>query len=255
MVDIVCLHGLTQGPWCWGKTIPALSAMGYIVHAPVLEAFGGRLDADDLTLRDQSMQSAVASVCACIAGISDDVIIVGHDVGAAVGLQATRFLQGKRIALIGVAGLLPRFGESIYSLAQGLALNPAFDPIWECNQDAVAVKSEAVTRKLFHDSGLDDVILARRFMGQASRKALRKSLDVSDRDARRLNMGYICCTRDRVLPISAQRLMIERHQIQHVSSVDCGHAPYFRCADLLAQNIHEVALGLMHDEQYLRQTG
>jgi pimeloyl-ACP methyl ester carboxylesterase len=87
------VHGAWLGSWCWERLTPQLEAMGH------------RVIAMDLPVDDSSatFDDYADVVCAALAGVGDDLILVGHSMGGqTVPLVASRRSLRRLVYLCGV---------------------------------------------------------------------------------------------------------------------------------------------------------
>jgi pimeloyl-ACP methyl ester carboxylesterase len=105
MAHFLLLHGACHGAWCWDSIAPILRSAGHRTTAPDLPCENV---AAGLT---ESTDAAVASLHAAV----DEVVVVGHSLGALVApLVAHRLPVRRMIMLAGIVGA-PR--ASLESLA------------------------------------------------------------------------------------------------------------------------------------------
>jgi pimeloyl-ACP methyl ester carboxylesterase len=113
-VTTVCLvHGAWHGAWCWERL------------APELEARGARVVAPDLPCEDvDAGVSAYAAIVEEALGDADDVVLVGHSLGAATAA----LVAGRRPVrvLVHLSGLVPFPGEPTLRTVEDGALLPGF---------------------------------------------------------------------------------------------------------------------------------
>ena len=81
--DIVLVHGLWHGAWCWLDVfLPYLAAAGWTVHARDLPGHGARRG--DGPLRFLSIRTFVEDLAAFTATLPNPPILIGHSMGALV---------------------------------------------------------------------------------------------------------------------------------------------------------------------------
>jgi pimeloyl-ACP methyl ester carboxylesterase len=105
VAHFLLLHGACHGGWCWDLVAPLLRGRGHRVTAPDLPC-------EDLAA---GLTETADVAVAAIGGPADDVVVVGHSLGALVApLVAHRVPARRMVLLSGIVGA-PR--ASLESLA------------------------------------------------------------------------------------------------------------------------------------------
>ena len=105
MSRFLLVHGACHGGWCWDAVAPILRSAGHQVTAPDLPC----------TDVDAGLSESADVAVASLHGEIDDVVVVGHSLGALVApLVADRILVRRMVML---AGIVSAPGASLESLA------------------------------------------------------------------------------------------------------------------------------------------
>lgn len=107
MTTFALIHGAWHGAWCWEKVTPLLQAAGHGVVAP-------ELPSDDP--KATTFDSYADVVCAALADLDDDVVVVGHSLG---GPTATLVAARRSVRhLVYLCGMIPDPGCSLFDQFQ-----------------------------------------------------------------------------------------------------------------------------------------
>jgi pimeloyl-ACP methyl ester carboxylesterase len=115
MANIVLVGGSFLGAWAWQRVTPRLCAAGHDVHPLTLTGFGDRAH---LGTPETDLSTHVQDIVAAIESADlTDVVLVGHSYGGAPVTVAAQRIPGRLRALVYVAGVLPRDGETLFETA------------------------------------------------------------------------------------------------------------------------------------------
>lgn len=213
MSDVLLIHGACHGAWCWDDVATHLSESGHRPIAVDLPCDDPKSGLNDYT------DAAVAS----LPGESDDLIVVGHSLGALTAAVVAGRVKTRRLVFL--AGIIGAPGSSLADLA-----------IVDAKRDGRLAKEDleyenglfrfsrtGAMRALFHDCDPAAAELA------ITRLRFQKSLweEVADfQDWRAEEIVSIVCTEDRVVnpswgrDISRERLGVDAVELEG------GHSPW-----------------------------
>src|ERR1019366_8172391 len=117
MATFVLVHGAFHGAWCWVKLQPELEARGHRVLTMDMPGCGE----DGTPLHQVSLDACVSRIGESLERAGTNVILVGHSMGATLAAQAAERHRARIRRLVFLAGVIPRDGESLYTLLQILA--------------------------------------------------------------------------------------------------------------------------------------
>jgi pimeloyl-ACP methyl ester carboxylesterase len=216
MTDVVLVHGAFHGPRCWANVQTELTARGLTSDAVELPLRG--LAADALVAR-----AAIEDAAPCI--------VVGHSYGGVVISEAASGVPGVG-GLVYVAAFMLDAGEdqlailsehdsdllgSLVAVDGGIAVDPTR-------------AREVFYSDLTPDDAAEIIADLRPMRGAADERA-----DGPRREPawKVIPATYVACTRDRALPIAAQRSMATR--AERVVEMPTDHSPFLtRPAELAA---------------------
>lgn len=213
-----------------------LRAQGLTVTCPDLPGHGD----SPLPLAKVSARQYLAALLELLEAAPEPVVLLGHSMAGSVVTEAACQRPDKVRTLAYLCAYLPRPGESIFDL---IALNRGHEPMGaielalelapdkrSCSVDPLQIGP------LFHNDVAPGLAaaLARRFAAQATlplSSAARYGQDVFAG----LDTVYICCTRDRVIPLHHQRRMLARQPCRSLLQIEADHSPFHSCPDRLAR--------------------
>jgi pimeloyl-ACP methyl ester carboxylesterase len=109
MSTFVLVHAAAFAGWSWFKIVPRLERRGHKVIARDLPGHGR----DRMQLSEITFECLVDSVCAIVDEQAEPVILVGHSWGGGIITQAAEHRSDRIGALVYLAGVLPKNGQSI----------------------------------------------------------------------------------------------------------------------------------------------
>lgn len=234
MSDIVLVHGAAHGAWCWHRVLPLLQARGHRVRAIDLPSHGDDpTPPEAVTLDDYTR--------ATLAAIDRRAILVGHSMAGVVITAAAEAAPERIAGLIYLCAHLPRAGWSVASSRKAAARQPlAGTFVMSADRKTFTFDPAAIRDRFYHDCPDDDVALARtRLCPQA---VLPQETPVpSTARAETLPRHYIRCTEDRAIPHEWQTELASILPPERVTTLPCGHSPFFAMPQALADRIDAIA--------------
>ncbi|MGQ0802896.1 MAG: alpha/beta fold hydrolase [Actinomycetota bacterium] len=221
MATFLLIHGACHGGWCWDHLVSHLSGRGHTAVAP------------DLPCEDPAAGlSEYADVAtAALEGRTDEVVVVGHSLGALTAPIVTTRVPVRR--LVFVAGIIGAPGKSLAQLAEMDADRdlPLGDGV-ETNADGLFRFTEAGARRLlFHDCVPE--------VAQWAATRLRYQRSMWNEAARfeawpDTEIVPITCTDDRIVNRSwSERVASMRFGVEPVL-LQSGHSPFLSRPEMLA---------------------
>jgi pimeloyl-ACP methyl ester carboxylesterase len=214
MAHFLLLHGACHGGWCWSAVAEILRAAGHETSAPDLPC-------EDLAAGlSESTDVAVAS----LRGAVDDVVVVGHSLGALVVPLVAHRLPVRRMTML--AGIVGAPRASLKSLAAEDADRdlPLTGADLETDAEGRFRFSVAGARRVLYEDCAPEVAEA-----AIARLRYQRSMwtEVADFDAwPDVETVSIICAEDRVVnPTWSKRVARERLGIEAVE-LPGGHSPF-----------------------------
>lgn len=221
------VHGAWHGAWCWEKLVPELEARGH------------RTIAVDLPAKDPGAGlTAYAELTAEALGDTDDVVLVGHSLGAAT-IPLVAWQRPVR-HLVFLCALVPEPGKSVTDrYTEEDVFVPGFAGNTATLDDGASYWPDpvAATRCLYHDCTEADAGLAvARMRAQAAAPRVEPWPGRGIPDVERTS---ILCRDERCLrPDWSRRVARAQLDVEAVE-LDGGHSPFLsrpaELADVLAR--------------------
>ena len=155
MARFVLVHGGFSGAWIWLPLMDRLKAAGYVVEAFDLPGMGN----DNTSASEISLESYAGRVCEVLAANSEPAVVVGHSMGGIVATQAAARCPERVAALVYVAALLPKDGQSLIDLLklpEGAGEQVLSNVVVD-GEPPVAVMPAAASRHALYGSCADNV--------------------------------------------------------------------------------------------------
>jgi pimeloyl-ACP methyl ester carboxylesterase len=223
------VHGAWHGAWCWERL------------APELEAAGHRAVAVDLPAGDPSAGlTRYAELTAEALDDADDVIVVGHSLGAA-SIPIVAALRPVR-HLVFVCGLLPEPGKSVtdrYTTEDVFMPGFAGNTVTLEDGSSAWVDIESVRRCMYHDCPDEDVTWAFARMRPQAGAPRQEPWPLEAMPS--VERTSILCRDERCIrPDWSRRMSRELLGVEAVE-LDGGHSPFLSRPAELAATLCRVA--------------
>jgi pimeloyl-ACP methyl ester carboxylesterase len=236
LTSFVLVHGSFHGPWCWSRFAPLLTAHGHRVVAPDLMASASPPD----------LGAYARIVAAAIDGVPDPVVLVGHSMGGLVACQAAEWRAERVGALVLVAALLLRSGETLVDFIEAHAELGVEDLVlktMELNADGTEASfPAAVAPAIFYNccTPADAARASAQLRPQAT-AVYRTPLAATPERLGRVPRHYVETRQDRAVSPLYQQQMVRRSPCRSVAVLDTDHSPFLSCPAALAEIVLRVA--------------
>lgn len=145
MTTFGLVHGAWHGGWCWEQLIPELRARGHNAVAPDLPA-------EDLEASWADYGRVVADA---LEGVTDDVVLVGHSLGAMTIPMVTTLRPVRRLVFL--CGVIPQIDPEKQPDEPAMDPPGAFDVLVRHEGSTSWPSIEAATPVLYQDCTAEDV--------------------------------------------------------------------------------------------------
>jgi pimeloyl-ACP methyl ester carboxylesterase len=218
---ILLVHGAWHGAWCWATLQAELDRRGLPSYAVDLPGHG----LSTLPLGD--LHGDASHVAAVLAGIDDEVVLVGHSYGGAVITQAAGSAHtiANRVAhLVYLTGFALDDGESVWKFARSRPrLSVALDAAVVGGDDGMShVDPDAAPAALYGSCPPAAVSAAVARLGPQPVASFEQPVAGSPRAT--IHSTYVRCTADQAIHIERQDELAAR--CEQVVTLDCDHSPF-----------------------------
>jgi pimeloyl-ACP methyl ester carboxylesterase len=232
MKPILLIHGAWHGAWCWSKLLPALKARGIAATAIDLPGQG-----DDPTPPGEvTLELWSDRIVAALDELAEPAILVGHSMGGIAITAAAETAPESVAALVYLCAFLPRDGETLASLAQGIPPEQTAlrqEPV--LGGTAIMPVGETVEAAFYGGCSQADIADAKARLRPLPLQPLAAPVRLTPGRTDGIPRIYIECTEDRALPIETQRRMIAATPCQAVHTLAAGHSPFLSMPARLAE--------------------
>lgn len=233
MPNILLVHGAAHGAWCWHRVIPALQALGHRARTLDLPSHGDdRTDPATVTLNSYSETILKA--------MDGPTVLVGHSMGGFPITAAAEAAPDRIAALIYVCAYLPRPGQSLAEMRRAGPRQPLAGAFQiDESRTTFTFDPEKAPALFYHDCPAEDLALAQRRLCPQPIAPQETPIPNTGK-AESLPRFYIRCTEDRVIPPEYQETMAQGLPPDCITTLPCGHSPFFAAPDALAQRIDAI---------------
>ncbi|KAL4189877.1 hypothetical protein AMTRI_Chr08g209220 [Amborella trichopoda] len=231
---VVLVHGVCHGAWCWYKIASLLKNSGFKVTAVDLGGAGiNPKNADSIV----SFEEYNKPLIDLILTIPEDekIILVGHSAGGLSLTHATHVFGKSKISLcIYITAAMLRNGfKTDEDLQSAPSMADVADFKFGLGEDqpptSVIFKPELLRKSLYQCSPEEDCTLASMLLKPGPLMALltAKFEGENSGEVDKVNRVYIKTTKDEVLKLENQELLIKKWPPNEVMSIDTDHSPFF----------------------------
>ena len=233
MVEFLLVHGSCHGAWCWRDVIPALSALGHTARAIDLPAHG----------KDPTPAAAATLdlyVEAILAAIDTPVTLVGHSAaGYPITLAADRAPERIR-RLVYLCAYVPTPGMSMIDMRRAGPRQPLRGVVQAApDGNTYSVDPASGRGAFYHDCPAAAIAYA---LPRLCPEPVLPQATASPPLNRwqQVEKHYILCADDRTIPPEYQATMAAPFPSGHVTSLPCGHSPFFAMPEILAVRLSRI---------------
>lgn len=223
MAHFLLIHGACHGGWCWDDVAARLRAAGHRASAPDLPC-------DDVTA---GLEEYASTAIAALEGDHEEVVVVGHSLGALVVPIVADRVSARRMVLL--AGLIGAPNASLASLAEVDADRdlPFGDGALEFDSRGLFRFSAEAARRLLYPDCAEPVARAAIAKLRFQRSLWKEVARFAAWPA--TEIVAITCTEDLIVrPSWSDRVARERLGVEPVR-LPGGHSPFLgRPAELTA---------------------
>jgi pimeloyl-ACP methyl ester carboxylesterase len=218
---ILLVHGAWHGAWCWATLQAELDRRGIPSYAVDLPGHG----LSTLPLGD--LHGDAEHVSAVIAGIDDEVVLVGHSYGGAVITQATgsdRTVADRVVHLVYITAFALDDGESVWGFSRSRPRVPvALDKAVVGGDDGISrIDPGGAPAALYGLCPPAAVRAAVARLGPQPVASFQQPVVGSPRAT--IGSTYVKCTADEAIHIALQDELAAR--CDHVVTLVSDHSPF-----------------------------
>jgi pimeloyl-ACP methyl ester carboxylesterase len=232
---LLLLHGAWHQGAIWQPVAAPLRERGFTVLTPDLPGHG----ASEIPPHKVSLRTYVKAVLALLDSLPEPAVVVGHSMAGMVLAQCTSDAPERIREAIFLCAYLPCSGDSVFDLIareRGTGEPLAIETALRMNEDNRSCTLDpALAAQLFYnDAKPEDAARAVAKLSTQATLPLAARVSLDENNLARVPSTYVCCTRDRVIPLQQQRRMVQRQPCQQLVQLDCDHSPFLSHPEQLA---------------------
>lgn len=234
MTRFLLVHGSCHGAWCWRDVLPFLNNSG--VSAIAIDLPGSGADTTPpggVTLDDYAR--------AITGALSAPTVLVGHSAGGYAITAAAERDPSLVAGLIYLSAYIPAQGLSLADLRRAGPSQPLRGALVLSDDRLTYTVEPAAARRLFyHDCPADTASWAASQLGPQPVLPQSVPLALSSR-SQGLPRHAILTTEDRTIPPDWQARMARDLPEACITTMPCGHSPFFAAPQDLARRLVAIA--------------
>lgn len=232
MAHFLFVHGSWHGSWCWDHVLKGLKSAGHTARAIDLPGHGeDSRDPADVTLAHYG-----AAIRAELIDMGGPVTLVGHSMAGFAIAAACSDLANHVSRIVYVAALVPSDNDTLVDVKERYIPEPRLlDQSVEVEGLVGVIKPDLAHELFYTDCDPDETC---RFIEDLRPEPLMPMLtpvQVADKGFAAIPKVYVECTKDRAIPLGAQRGMLRDAGITDVISLPSAHSPFFSMPDRLIE--------------------
>jgi pimeloyl-ACP methyl ester carboxylesterase len=227
-ITFVLVHGAWHSSSCWSLVTPLLIAKGHTVFAPDLPGHGNNA----LPLNKVSLKTYVTDLHSLITSITGKVVLVGHSMSGVVISEVANLLPEKIAHLVYVCAYLPCHNESVFDLISIIRSHEpmtAIELAMHLSDDkrSCTINGADIIPLFYNLSPATQANLALADFGSQATLPLATKVSLNPEIFSTLKRTYICCSKDKVIPLHHQRRMVMRQSCDTLLQMEADHSPFY----------------------------
>lgn len=235
-MKVLLVHGSCHAAWCWRDVLPFLNNSGVSAQAIDLPGHGADTAAPGLVTLDDYARAITGA-------LSEPTLLVGHSAGGFAITAAAERDPSRVAGLIYLSAYVPAPGLSLADLRRAGPSQPLRGAILMSEDRRTYRVDPAAARRLFyHDCPEETASWAVSQLEAEPVLPQSVPLALSPR-SQDLPRHAILTTEDRTIPPDWQARMAAGLPEASITTMPCGHAPFFAAPEDLARRL----VGLARD--------
>ncbi len=205
-----------------------------------------------------TLKAYVGHLCDLVESCAGSVVLVGHSMAGVVITAVAAQLPRRLAALVYLCAYLPLPGDSVFKL---IARNRGHEPLsaielalqMSDDKRTCTIDTDSIAPLFYSDVDASDLpeLLSR--SGPQGSLPLAAVVEYEAALLGAIARHYICCTRDRVIPLHHQQRMVAAHEGVRLHTLQADHSPFHSAPDTLATLRHDIATPATLTENSSRQ--
>jgi pimeloyl-ACP methyl ester carboxylesterase len=230
------LHGAWHDSTCWRLVIPLLQAQGHTVITPDLPGHG----ASSLPPARATLKAYTRSIVDLLQQLDSPVTLVGHSMAGMVITEVAAKLPHKLARLVYLCAYLPKPGDSVFAL---IARNRGHEPLapielameMSADKRTCSVNADDIVPLFYSDTATALAQTAQQRFAVQGSLPLAATVQYDIHTLAAVPRTYLCCLRDKVIPLHHQRRMLASEEAVNVVELNSDHSPFYSCPEQLAR--------------------
>lgn len=232
MARVLLIHGSCSGAWCWRDVLPYMDA-----DTMDLPSHG----TDKTPLAEVTLDMYVNAVIYQVNKSSEQVVLAGHSAAGIVIAAVAERIPKQIKRLVYICAYAPNDGDALDTMrkrAKRQLVMPAV--VVATDRQSYGFDPIKMIPIVYHDCPLEAISYAQKnicpeaILPHATKVHLGTNYNSVPR-------SYILCGDDRTIPPEEQERMISGWPLRDVHRLNCGHAPFFSCPEILANLLSQIS--------------
>ena len=232
---LVLVHGAWHSGSCWLKVLPFLQEQSLTVIAPDLPGHGTNI----LPLGKVTFKAYVNEILKILESIEGKIVLAGHSMAGMVISEVAARRPDKIHKLVFLCAYMPRHNESLFDL---IALNRSHEPFsaielaMQMSDDkrSCSIADDDIIPLFYQLAPAQTAVIAKAGFSDQATLPLASRVNLETQSPAEIHRTYICCSKDKVIPVHHQRRMLNRQSCDTLLQLDADHSPFYSCPEQLA---------------------
>lgn len=192
---------------------------------------------NELATEDVSLDASADHVLQVLDGLAEPAILVGHSLGGVTLSEVAERVPEQVRALVYVTAFMLHNGESAREILQDDDSIARGSRTISDDGLTSSLRLDRLREALCADCSTDDLERTRRLVVPETLAVARTPVHTTPQRFGLVPRFYVECRQDRIIPLHAQRRMVESMPCVGVFSMDTSHSPFLVAPEQLAQHI------------------
>lgn len=235
MANFLFIHGSCHGAWCWRDVLAQVIELGHTARAIDLPSHGS----DKTEIKDVTLDLYARAI---LLDLDQPTIVVGHSAGGYAIAKAADIDPTNIAQLVYLCAYVPTDNMTMIEMRHAAPYQNLGPESVQRSEDGLSYRfnPNETTALLYPDCPQETIEFAAANLGQQPILPQTTAPNIATNIAN-IKRHYIRCANDGVIPPEYQKSMTRDWPRSDVTSMNCGHSPFFAAPRELAEILSRIA--------------